>query len=287
MRLFETHAHLDLPEFDPDRESLIQKCFDSGIEYMINIGFNKETSLNSLELAKKHLHIFATAGFHPHDAMDFDAELIKRLARESNVLAIGEIGLDFFRNYSPYTVQREVFRNQAYLAVDYDKPIVVHNREAHQECFQILKEVKATDVVFHCFSGDIIFAQQVLDEGWLISFTGNVTYPNSKLEDVVRMMPMDQFMIETDCPYLTPHPHRGKRNSPLYLPLVAEKIAGIRGITPLEVAETSFNNAFRFFRIPPDPVKPPTKKGGAKGGKSAKSAKSAKVATKDKKKERK
>lgn len=289
MRLFETHAHLDLPEFDADRESLIHKCFDSGIDYIINVGFNKETSLNSLDLAQKHLHIFATAGYHPHDATDFDAELIKRLAREKNVLAIGEIGLDFFRNYSPYTVQREVFRNQAHLAVDYDKPIVVHNRDAHQECFKILKEVGAKDVVFHCFSGDIIFAQQVLDEGWLISFTGNVTYPNSNLEDVVRMMPLEQFMIETDCPYLTPHPHRGQRNSPLYLHLVAEKIAEMRGVTPLEVAENAYNNALKFFRVPPDPVKPVTKKGGAKGSKSSKSSKSGKapvkVKAKDKKKE--
>ncbi len=287
MRLFETHAHLDLPEFEADRESLINKCFESGIEYIINIGFNKETSLNSLALAKKHLHIFATAGFHPHDATDFDAELIKRLAREKSVLAIGEIGLDFFRNYSPFTVQREVFRNQAYLAVDYDKPIVVHNREAHQECFQILKEVSAKEVVFHCFSGDIIFAQQVLDEGWLISFTGNITYPNSHLEDVIRMMPMDQFMIETDCPYLTPHPHRGQRNSPLYLHLVAEKIAEIRGISPLEVAETAHQNAFRFFHIPPDPVRPLSKKSGKtpKTGKTGKSA--AKAKSTDKKKDKK
>ena len=109
MRLFETHAHLDLPEFDGDRDALIAKCFNSEIEYIINIGFNKETSLASLELARKHLHVFATVGFHPHDATDFDAELIKRLAREKNVLAIGEIGLDFFRNLSPYTVQRDVF----------------------------------------------------------------------------------------------------------------------------------------------------------------------------------
>jgi len=255
MKLFETHAHLDLPDFDADREVLINKCFSSGIEYIINIGFNKETSLSSWELAKKHLHIFSTVGYHPHDAMDFDAELVKRLAREKKVLAIGEIGLDFFRNLSPFTVQREVFSNQAHLAVEYDLPIVVHNRDAHQECYQILKREGVKHAVFHCFSGDIIFARQVLDEGWHISFTGTVTYPNSRLEDVVRCVPMDQFMIETDCPYLPPHPHRGKRNSPLFLHLVAEKIAEIKGITPNEVAEKAFENAHRFFRVPPDPVK--------------------------------
>ncbi len=261
MKLFETHAHLDLPDFDRDRDSLINKCFNSGIEYIINIGFNKETSLNSLELAKQHDHIFATAGFHPHDAMDFDAELIKRLAREKKVLAIGEIGLDFFRNLSPYTVQREVFANQAHLAVAYDLPVVVHNRDAHQECYKILKEEQVKEAVFHCFTGDIIFAEQVLEAGWMMSFTGAITYANSKLEDVIRMVPLDRFMVETDCPYLPPHPHRGERNSPLHLHLVVEKIASIKEMTPVEVAQKAFDNAHRFFRIPPDPIKPLHKSG--------------------------
>lgn len=273
MRLFETHAHLDLPDFEPDRETLIRECFNDDIEYIINIGFNKETSLNSLELAKKHLHIFSTVGYHPHEATDFDAELVKRLAREREVLAIGEIGLDFFRNLSPYPVQREVFANQVSLALDYDLPMVIHNRDAHQECFKTLKEAGSKNVVFHCFSGDIIFAQQVLDEGWFISFTGTVTYANSNLEDVIRMMPLDQFMIETDCPYLPPHPHRGARNSPLFLHLVAEKIADIRGITPNEVAEHAFANAMQFFRVPPDPEKPVRGKG--KQSRSKKPGKSA------------
>lgn len=256
MKLFETHAHLDLPDFDGDRDVLIEKCFGSGIEYIINIGFNKETSLASLELAQKHLHIFATVGYHPHEATDFDAELIKRLAREKKVLAIGEIGLDYFRNLSPYPVQREVFANQAHLAVDYDLPIVVHNRDAHQECVKILKREGVKHAVFHCFTGDIIFAEQIIEAGWMMSFTGTVTYANANLDDVIRNMPAESFMIETDCPYLPPHPHRGKRNSPLHLHLVAEKLAEIRGVTPNEIAEQSFTNAMRFFRVPPDPVKP-------------------------------
>jgi TatD DNase family protein len=256
MKLFETHAHLDLPDFDNDRDSLIAKCFASGIEYIINIGFNKETSMSSLELTKKHLHIFSTVGFHPHDSTDFDAEIVKRLAREKKVLAIGEIGLDFFRNLAPYSVQREVFANQVRLAVEYDLPIVVHDRDAHQECYKFLKDDHVKAAVFHCFSGDIIFAQQVLDEGWMISFTGSITYQNSNLEDVISIVPMDRFMIETDCPYLSPNPNRGKRNSPLNLHLIAEKIAEIKGITPNEVAERAFENAYKFFRVPLDPVKP-------------------------------
>jgi len=264
MRIFETHAHLDHPDFDADRETIISKCFSSGIEYIINVASNKETAFSSLELAKKHLHIFATVGFHPHDAMDFDAEVVKKLAREKKVLAIGEIGLDFFRNLSPFTVQREVFDNQAHLAMQYDLPVIVHDRDAHQECFNILKKNGVKEAVFHCFTGDIVFAQQVLDEGWMISFTGNITYANSKLDDVIRLVPLDSFMVETDSPYLPPHPHRGKRNSPLYLPLVVGKIAEVKEISPNEVAEHSFANAYRFFRIPPDPVKASHKKAGHK-----------------------
>ncbi|MFA7543317.1 MAG: TatD family hydrolase [Candidatus Cloacimonadaceae bacterium] len=264
MKLFETHAHLDLPDFDADRESLINKCFASCVEYIINIAFNKETTISSLELARKHKHIFATVGYHPHDSQEFDAEIVKKYVREKKVVAIGEIGLDFFRNLSPYPVQREVFANQAHLAMEYDLPIVVHDRQAHQECYNILKQEGVKEAVFHCFSGDIIFAQQVLDAGWMMSFTGSITYQKSHLDDVVRLVPMDRFMIETDCPYLPPHPHRGKRNSPLFLHLVAEKIAQIKGITPNEVAEASYNNAYKFFRIPADPVKPATQKSGRK-----------------------
>lgn len=255
MKLFETHAHLDLPDFDKDREVLISKCFETGIEYIINIGFNKETSISSLALAKKYLHIFATVGYHPHEAVDFDAEVVKKLAREKKIVAIGEVGLDFFRNLSPYPVQREVFANQVHLAVEYDLPLVVHNRDAHQECYQILKKEGVKHAVFHCFTGDIVFAQQVLDEGWMISFTGTITYQNSNLDDVLRLAPLEQIMIETDCPYLPPHPHRGKRNSPLYLDLVVSKIAEIKELSPNEVAEQTFKNAHKFFRIPPDPVK--------------------------------
>nr|MDK2850785.1 TatD DNase family protein [Candidatus Cloacimonadota bacterium] len=255
MKLFETHAHLDLPDFDSDRENLINKCFKDGIEYIINVSFNKETAISSLELAKKHSRIFATVGYHPHDATDFDPELVKKMVREPRVLAIGEIGLDFFRNLSPYTVQREVFANQAHLAVEFDLPVVVHDRQAHQESYNILKQEGVKEAVFHCFSGDIIFAQQVLDAGWMMSFTGNITYNNSHLDDVIRLVPMDRFMIETDSPYLTPHPHRGQRNSPLFLHLVAEKIAQIKGITPKEVAKASYDNAYRFFRIPTEVAK--------------------------------
>ncbi|MGB4261698.1 MAG: TatD family hydrolase, partial [Candidatus Cloacimonas acidaminovorans] len=142
--------------------------------------------------------------------------------------------------------------------------IIVHDRDAHQECYNILKKNKVKEAVFHCFTGDIIFAQQVLDEGWMISFTANITYANSKLDNVIRLVPLDRFMVETDCPYLPPYLHRGKRNSPLFLPLVVEKIAEVKEISPNEVAELSFANAYRFFRVPPDPVKTSHKKAGHK-----------------------
>ncbi len=264
MKLFETHAHLDLPDFNGDREVLINKCFSSGIEYIINVGFNKETSVSSLELAKNYLHMFATVGYHPHEATEFDAEVIKRLAREKKVVAIGETGLDFFRNLSPFPVQREVFFNQIRLALEYDLPLVVHDRNAHQECYRTMKAERVRSAVMHSFSGDLVFARQVLDEGWMISFTASITYPNSNLDDVIRITPIEQIMVETDCPYLPPQVHRGKRNSPLFLHHVMEKIAQIKEMTPNEVAEKTFDNAYRFFRIPPDPVKKNSSKSGRK-----------------------
>ncbi|MBM4403303.1 MAG: TatD family hydrolase [Candidatus Cloacimonetes bacterium] len=264
MKLFETHAHLDLPDYNNDRDVLINKCFAGGIEYIINIGFNKETSLSSLELARKYLHLFATVGYHPHEATEFDAEVIKRLARDSNVLAIGETGLDFFRNLAPFPVQREVFFNQIRLALEYDLPLVVHDRNAHQECYRMMKKENVKHAVLHCFSGDLVFARQVLDEGWMISFTASITYPNSILDDVIRITPLEQMMVETDCPYLSPQSHRGKRNSPLLLHHVVEKIAQVKEMTPNDVAEKTFDNAYRFFRIPPDPVKRKSTKSGRK-----------------------
>ncbi len=249
MEIFETHAHLDLPDFDDDREEIIEGCLESGITRIINIGFNKETSENSVALAEKYPFIYATVGFHPHDATDYDAEAIKELARNKRVVAIGEIGLDYFRNISPRHIQRRVFEEQILLAQEYDLPIVVHNRDSHDDCLEILRETKAKDVLFHCFSGDVIFAEEVLKEGWKMAFGGNITFKKSTLADVIRMVPNDSFFVETDSPYLAPVPHRGERNDPTYLPYIVQKIAEIRGQSPKQIAEITYLNANKFFRL--------------------------------------
>jgi len=250
MKIVETHAHLDLPDFDNDRDQLIKQCRQEDILNIIDIGYNKETSENAVQLAEKYDFIYATVGYHPHEASDYQPDVIKQLARHPKVVAIGEIGLDLFRNISPKKTQREVFEDQIILALEYDLPIVIHDRDAHDECYELLKKHAVKKAVFHCFSGDVVFAEKLLHEGWKLSFTGNITYNNSTLPDVLRMIPEDSFFVETDCPYLSPLPMGGKRNSPLNLLLIVEKIADIRMQTPKDIAEITTRNALKFFNIP-------------------------------------
>jgi TatD DNase family protein len=247
MKIFESHAHLDFSQFDKDRDELIRHCFKDGIEYIINIGVDKKTIVNSLKLAEKYPQIYAAVGYHPHDAKVFERDFLMKSAKHPKVVAIGECGLDFFRNLSPREAQVQVFEEQIEIARKLKLPLVVHDREAHDECYEILSNQAAENVVFHCFSGDVLFAEKVLAKGWKISFTGTITYKNSQQENVVRLVPDDMFFIETDSPYLAPVPQRGKRNSPLNLRYVIEKIAEIRGISPKKVAELSFENAANFF----------------------------------------
>ncbi len=249
MKIFETHAHLDFQHFDKDREQLLKKCFNSGIEYILNIGVDEKTCNASINLAEKYSRIYASVGFHPHDATDFNAEFILQKAKHPKVIAIGEIGLDYYRNLSPKDVQKKVFEQQVKIALELDMPIIVHDRDAHEDCYDILCRNNATNVVFHCFSGDEVFAQKVMEKGWYISFTGIVTYKSSNMENIIRLVPEDKFFIETDSPYLSPHPLRGKRNSPLNLQYIIEKISEIRGVTPKRIAELSYENGCNFFNL--------------------------------------
>ncbi|MCD4818098.1 MAG: TatD family hydrolase [Candidatus Cloacimonetes bacterium] len=249
MKIFETHAHLNFKDFNKDREQLLKKCKASGIEYVINIGVDEKTSKNSIDLAKKYDFIYATVGYHPHDAKKFDEKIIRELAKHKKVVAIGEIGLDYYRNLSPKEIQIQVFKKQLEIALDLNLPVVIHDREAHEDCFDILNKYKIKKVVFHCFSGDEIFAEKVIDKGWFISFTGIITYKNSIMENIVRIVPENKFFVETDSPYLSPVPFRGKRNSPLNLRYIIEKISEVKQISPKKVADLSFNNAIDFFNI--------------------------------------
>ncbi len=249
MRIFETHAHLDFEDFDKDRDQVIKKCFESGVERIINIGIDYETSLNSVKLAAKYDKIFATVGFHPHDANKYDEAQLKDLMQMPKVVGIGEIGLDYYRMRNTKQVQKDVFERQIGIAIDRNLPIVVHNRDAHDDCLDILESMKPKKVVFHCFSGDEAVAERVLGNDWFISITGTVTFKNSHQDGVVRMLPKEKFFIETDCPFLAPVPFRGKRNAPYYLRYVIEKIAEIKRVAPNQVAEQSYLNAEGYFAV--------------------------------------
>lgn len=247
MKIFETHAHLDFPDFDQDRDALIRQCRENGVEYIINVGIDKTSTEASIKLAEKYDFIYATAGFHPHAATHYNRQAIATLAQHPKVIALGEIGLDFFRDRSPRDVQKQVFADQIQLALDLDLPLVIHDREAHRDCLEILDRYKPEKVVFHCFSGDAIFAEEVLSRGWNLSFTGNITYKNNHLPDVICNIPLEKMFIETDSPFLSPHPRRGKRNSPLHLRYIIEKLSELKGISPKQVAEITYNNALQFF----------------------------------------
>jgi len=247
MKIFETHAHLNFENYKDDREAVLSQSFKEGIEYIINVGVDQTTSEESIMLAEKYEQIYATVGFHPADADKYDESIVKKLMKHPKNVAIGEIGLDYYHNTFPKEVQKDVFEKQVIIAIENNKPIVIHDRDAHADCFDILARHNPQKVVFHCFSGDEVFADKVLNRDWIISFTGAVTFKNSNMDDIIRMVPKDKFFIETDSPFITPVPFRGKRNAPYHLKYVINKIAEVKHLPPKMIAEASFNNAFNFF----------------------------------------
>ncbi len=256
MPLFDTHAHLHFPEFADDLEAVLDRARAAGVRGMVTIGTDRETNRTVVELARRLPDVWATVGIHPHDAAEAteaDFEEMERLARsEAKVIGFGEMGLDFFRNLSPKEDQEKVFRRQLGMARAVGKPVVIHCRDAHAEILGILADEKAgeTGGVMHCFSGDVEIARRCLDLGLFISLAGPVTYKNARaLPDVARFVPEDQLVVETDCPYLPPTPHRGQRNEPAYVALTAARIAELRGVDSAELAETTTRNAARLFRL--------------------------------------
>lgn len=253
--LTDTHTHLNVKQFDEDREEVIQRALANGVSRIVNIGFNRETIPSSIELAEKYDFIYSTVGWHPQDAIDMkscDLDWIEELCAHPKVVAIGEIGLDYYWDTSPKEVQHRVFREQIRLARKLGMPISIHNRDAHQDVVQLLKEEKAYDVggVMHCFSGSWETAKLCLDMNFYISFGGPVTFKNAKQpKEVLAQVPMDRLLIETDAPYLTPHPYRGKRNETGYVRLVAEEAAQIKGVSLEEIARFTSDNASRLFRF--------------------------------------
>jgi TatD DNase family protein len=253
----DSHAHLEMKEFDSDRPQVIERAIARGVTGIITIGTDLESSHKALALAKTYRNIWATVGFHPHDAASFNPEIppqLSRLTKDLLVVAVGEIGLDFYRNLSPQKQQKEVFRQLIHLARAVNLPIIIHDREAHEEVLAILREERAWEIggVFHCFSGDWEMAKQCLNLNFFLSVTGAVTFKKgSVLEEVVRRAPLESLLLETDAPYLTPHPFRGRRNEPAYLIHTAEQVAAIRGIAVSELSQVVLQNTFRAFnRLP-------------------------------------
>ena len=251
--LVDTHCHLDFPEFDPDREEVIRCANLGGIGYFVNIGSSHKSSQDSVKLAAKYDHIYAVVGIHPHEADSVNEEAInniKELAGNKKVVAIGEIGLDFYKNYSKPDNQLTLFVSLLKIAKDLNLPLVIHTRQAQSETLKVLRDAMPVRAVVHCFSGDAEFLQMCLDLGFYISYTCNITYKKAQnLRDMVKLTPLDKLILETDCPYLSPEGQRGMRNTPLNIKFLAEEVSHIKGISFEEVANITTANAFKFFNL--------------------------------------
>jgi len=253
--LIDTHTHMDNHKFDSDREEAIARAREAGVELMINIGFDRETIPTTMALAERYDFFYAAVGWHPVESIHMqpgDLEWIESLMAHPKVVAIGEIGLDYHWDTSPKDVQHRVFREQIRLARKVGKPIVIHNRDAHEDVIRILKEENAAEVggVMHCFSGSWETAKACLDMNFYISFGGPVSFTNAKVpKEVLAKVPDDRLLIETDSPYLAPHPYRGKRNESAYVVRVAEAAAAIKGRTLEEIGYLTSVNARNCFRL--------------------------------------
>ncbi len=253
--LFDTHAHFNDTQFDNDLEESVSRARQNGVGYILTASTDVASSVENITLSQKYSIFYAAVGIHPHNAAEQNASVISALADFAaypKVVAIGEIGLDYFYDNSPHDVQKLWFAKQIQLARNVKLPIIVHDRDAHEDTLRILKDENAKEVggVLHCFSGSVEMARQVIEMGFMISIAGPVTFKNAKkLVDVVKNVPDDMLLIETDSPYLTPEPYRGKRNESAYVRLIAEKVAKIKG-KPLEyIGETTTSNAKRLFGI--------------------------------------
>lgn len=253
--LFDSHSHIDASQFDSDRELVIKRAQEHDVSFIVNPGADFESSVHAIELAEKYPFIYAAVGVHPHDAESLDDQLLmmlEHLAKKDVVKAIGEIGLDYYRDLSPREVQQKWFVEQIRMAKRLKLPIIIHDRDANEDVLKFLKEEKAfeTGVLMHCFSGSKELARQYVKLGAMISIAGPLTYKNArKTVEVVEEVPLDHLLIETDAPYLTPEPKRGKRNEPMFVRYTCEKMAEIKGISFEEMARITLENAKRFFRI--------------------------------------
>lgn len=253
--LFDTHTHLNAEQFEEDYKEVIERAREAGVSKMVVVGFDQPTIKRAMALIEQYDELYASVGWHPVDAIDLtekDLDWIEALAKHQKVVALGEMGLDYHWDKSPVDIQKEVFRVQIQLAKKLKLPIIIHNREATQDIIRILDEEGAKEVggIMHCFSADWEAAKQCLDMNFHISFGGPVTFKNAEsTREVAQKIPLDRLLIETDCPYLSPHPFRGKRNEPARVRLIAEQLANLKGLTLEELAQITTQNANRLFRI--------------------------------------
>ena len=254
--LFDSHAHLNDERFDEDREELINSLKAKGVDLVLNPGACIETSKSSVDLANKYDFIYAAVGVHPHDVGEMteeDIETLRKLALENEkVKAIGEIGLDYYYDNSPREIQKKWFKRQIELANELKLPIIIHDRDAHGDTFEIIKNTKSPEIgcVLHCYSGNVELAKEYVKMGCYISIPGTVTFKNNKkTREVAKEITLEYLLIETDSPYMAPEPHRGKRNDPSLVQFVADKIAQEKGISYEQVCKATKENAKRFFNI--------------------------------------
>lgn len=251
--LIDSHAHLEMEDFDGDRNEVIRRAGQGGVDLMITVGTTLRDCKKAVRIAGQYDSVYAAIGIHPHEVKDIDKttyDHLKELSKEDKVVAYGEIGLDFFRNLSPKDIQIRRFGEQLELAEEIGLPIIIHDRDAHAETHKLLQGWKGKRGVIHCFSGDYGMARKFLDMGFYISIPGAVTFGKSeKLQDVVRRVPITWLLLETDAPYLTPHPYRGKRNEPAYVVHTAKKVADIKGLTVEYVASETSKNTRELFGI--------------------------------------
>jgi TatD DNase family protein len=253
--LFDTHTHLNDEQFDEDRDEVIARAWEMGVRRIVNIGYNRETITTALALAERYDWVYAAIGWHPNDALSFDDEAenwLKAQLKHPKVVAVGEIGLDYHWDDAPPEVQKTVFKRQIRLAKEFNLPIVIHDREAHQDVLDILRETDTKTVggIMHSFSGSWEMARDCMALGFYISLGGPVTFKNAKKpKEIAAQVPLDRLLIETDSPYLTPTPYRGKRNESGYVKYVAQAIAELRSMSYEELAEATYRNANRVFKL--------------------------------------
>jgi len=254
MLLFDTHAHYDADWFDADRHEILAGLPARSIGLVVNPGCDIPTSRTAVELAERYSYVYAAVGIHPSDCAgtgEAEYEALRELARHEKVVAIGEIGLDYYwEDNPPKEFQQQVLRRQIELALEVDLPVIIHDREAHQDCLNIVKSHPNVNGVYHCYSGSIEDAKTLVKMGWMISFTGVITFKNARRSlEIIEWLPMDRIMVETDAPYLTPEPFRGKRNDSAKVRYMIETIANVKGMDPEEVARITLENGKRFFNI--------------------------------------